>query len=84
MLAGGYAFGEAKRVAETLLPDVLSYDPTQPVRYPLNGRALIDDVADYFLALFTNGKVEGDGLGPHTDLLTDFPYLGAPHGTYGP
>jgi Domain of unknown function (DUF4331) len=82
--AGGYAPDEAKRVAGTLLPDVLPYDPTQPVGYPRNGRALTDDVADYFLALFTNGKVEGDDLDPHTDLLSEFPYLGAPHASHGP
>lgn len=80
--SGGYAPDEAKRVAGTLLPDVLPYDPTQPVAYPRNGRALTDDVADYFLALFTNGKVEDDALGPHTDLLTDFPHLGPPHASY--
>jgi Domain of unknown function (DUF4331) len=82
--AGGYASGEARRVAETLLPDVLPYDPAQPAGYPRNGRALTDDVADYFLALFTNGKVTDDGLGPHTDLLNEFPYVGAPHASYGP
>ena len=32
-----------------------------------------------FRRLFTNGKVKGDGVGPHTDLLTQFPYLGPPH-----
>jgi hypothetical protein len=80
--SGGYAPDEAKRVAGTLLPDVLPYDATQPVAYPRNGRALTDDVADYFLALFTRGNVEDDGLGPHTDLLTEFPYLGPPHASY--
>ncbi len=79
--AGGYAPDEARRVAGTLLPDVLPYEPTQPVAYPRNGRALTDDVAGHFLALFTNGKV-GAGPGPHTDLLTEFPYLGAPHRSY--
>lgn len=81
--AGGYSSDEAKRVAETLLPDVLPYDPAQPAGYPRNGRALTDDVGDHFLALFTNGKVTGDGVGPHGDLLSDFPYVGAPHASYG-
>ena len=31
------------------------------------------------LTRLTNGKVTGDGVGPHADLLPDFPYLGAPH-----
>jgi len=32
-----------------------------------------------FLALFTNGKVTEDKVGPHGDLLAEFPYLGPPH-----
>ena len=40
----------AKRVAETLLPDLLRYDPTRPASFPRNGRSLTDDVSDYFLA----------------------------------
>ena len=55
--AGGYSPDDAKRVAETLLPDVLSYDPTEPAGYPDSGRTLTDDVAAHFLTLFTNGKV---------------------------
>ena len=30
------------------------------------------DVADYFVTLFTNGKVTRDNVAPHTDLLTEF------------
>jgi hypothetical protein len=70
-------------VAGTLLPDVLPYDPRQPAAYPHNGRMLTDDVGDHFLALFTNRKVTGDGVGAHTDLSSEFPYLGSPHGSYG-
>jgi Domain of unknown function (DUF4331) len=81
--AGGYTTDEATRVAQTLLPDVLRYDPTRPAVYPESGRTLSDDVGDYFLELFTNGKVTGDGVGPHTDLLAEFPYVGPPHGSYG-
>jgi Domain of unknown function (DUF4331) len=77
--AGGYSPEDAKRVAGTLLPDTLPYDPSQPAVYPKNGRTPTDDVADYFLALFTNGKVSEDNLGPHSDLLSEFPYLGPPH-----
>jgi hypothetical protein len=76
---GGYAPAEARRVAGTLLPDVLFYDPTRPASFPNNGRTLTDDVADAFLAVLTNGKVTGDNVGPHIDLLTEFPYLGPPH-----
>src|SRR6266436_1769826 len=79
---GGYAPEEARRVAETLLPDMLSYDPTRPASFPSNGRTLTDDVADAFLAVLTNGKVTGDKVGPHIDLLAEFPYLGPPHNSY--
>lgn len=81
--SGGYPPEDAKRVAGTLLPDVLPYDPSRPVAYPGNGRTLTDDVADHFLELFTNGKVKDAGPGPHTDLLDEFPYLGSPHVSYG-
>jgi len=76
---GGYTHEEATRVAGTLLPDILVYDPSQPAAYPHNGRALSDDVMDGFISILTNGKVTRDNVGPHTDLLTSFPYLGAPH-----
>jgi hypothetical protein len=77
--AGGYTPTEATRVAGTLLPDVLHYDPTRPASYPVNGRALTDDVVDFFLPLLTNGKVTADKVGPHKDLLAVFPYVGSPH-----
>jgi hypothetical protein len=80
--AGGYSSEDAKRVARTLLPDVLPYDAGRPARYPDNGRALTDDVGDHFLTLLTNGKVTGDDVGPHGDLLAAFPYLGPPHASY--
>jgi len=67
------------QVAAKLLPDLLRYDPTRPASFPDNGRALNDDVSDLFLAILTNGKVTGDRVGPHNDLLNEFPYLGPPH-----
>ena len=77
---GGYIPEEATRVAGTLLPDILHYDPARPTSFPDNGRALSDDAADIFLSIVTNGKVTADGVGPHGDLLAEFPYLGPPHG----
>jgi hypothetical protein len=76
---GGYAQEEATRVASTLLPDILIYDPSRPAAYPHNGRALSDDVMDGFISILTNGKVTSDNVAAHTDLLPSFPYLGAPH-----
>jgi hypothetical protein len=76
---GGYTPDEARRAARTLLPDVLSYDPTRPASFPSNGRTLTDDAGDVFVAVLTNGKVTEDKVGPHGDLLPEFPYLGSPH-----
>ena len=76
---GGYTPESAQTAARTLLPDVLPYDPTRPAAYPANGRTLTDDVVDVFLNVFTNGKVTGDKVGPHADLLEEFPYVGTPH-----
>jgi uncharacterized protein GlcG (DUF336 family) len=76
--SGSYAPEEAKNVARTLLPDILSYDPRKPVCYPHNGRTLTDDVADLFFSIYANRKVT-DQVGPHGDLLEEFPYLGPPH-----
>lgn len=77
--AGGYTPEGARTAAGTLLPDVLAFTPAQPAAYPTNGRTLTDDVADVFLAVLTQGKITEDKVGAHTDLLSEFPYLGAPH-----
>ena len=78
-IRSGYAPGDAIVIARKLLPDILSYDPRRPTSFPNNGRTLRDDVVDLFFSIYTNGKVAGDGVGPHGDLLDDFPYLGPPH-----
>jgi Domain of unknown function (DUF4331) len=76
---GGYRPEDAVGVARKLLPDILFYDPRGPARFPHNGRTLTDDVVDVFFSMLTNGKVTGDKVGPHGDLLDEFPYLGPPH-----
>jgi Domain of unknown function (DUF4331) len=76
---GGYTPEAARTAARTLLPDVLPYDPTRPAAYPANGRTLTDDVEHFFLSALTNGKVTEGKVGPHTDLLAEFPYVGTPH-----
>ena len=53
--------------------------PHPAAAYPANGRALTDDVVDYFLHVLTNGKVTEDKVGPHADMLKEFPYVGPPH-----
>jgi hypothetical protein len=78
---GGYPLEQARRVAGTMLPEVLPYDPKRPASFPNNGRTLTDDAVDVFIPILTNGKVTGDRVGPHSDLLGQFPYLGPPHNT---
>src|SRR6476620_8899371 len=76
---GGYTPAEAKLVAGTLLPDVMPYDSTRPASFPDNGRTLTDDAFDWFMRVLTKGRVAGDSVGPHGDLLREFPYVGPPH-----
>jgi Domain of unknown function (DUF4331) len=76
---GRYEPTEARQVAGTLLPDVLCYNPTRPARFPDNGRTLTDDAFDSFIQVLTNGRVTEDKVGPHGDLLHEFPYVGPPH-----
>ena len=76
---GGYTREDAISQARKLLPDILSFDTRRPTSFPKNGRRLTDDVVDPFFSMLTNGKVTGDKVGPHTDLLNEFPYVGPPH-----
>ncbi len=74
----GYSADAAKSIAEILLPDILTYDFSSAAGF-LNGRKLADDVIDIELGLVTNGALTTDKVGPHTDYLSNFPYLGKPH-----
>jgi hypothetical protein len=74
----GHTDGKARGLAEGLLPDVLIYDCSNPAGYP-NGRRLTDDILDLRIAMMTAGSLTTDLVGPHNDLLDEFPYLGAPH-----
>ena len=75
---GGYTRDEAIAAidAEGTLPDVLTFNPSRPARYP-NGRSLTDDVIGHHRAFLTKGPPPGPS--PQTDILPEFPYLGAPH-----
>jgi len=74
---GGYTPEDAKAVARKFLPDILSYHPNETARFPHNGRTLTDDVVDLFFSIYANRNVT-DKVGPHGDLLNEFPYLGPP------
>jgi hypothetical protein len=74
----GYPPEEAEAAARIVLPDILRYDRTKPAAYP-NGRTLTDDAFSARFAWLTHGRVGPDGLKPHDDLLSEFPYLGPPN-----
>ena len=89
---GAYSDAQAAALASVLIPDVLVYSRSSSLPAPLNGRALADDVIDVELNVTTGGDpldlfpgrnatgaVPGDGVGPHTDYLANFQYLGKPH-----
>jgi hypothetical protein len=75
---GHYSSQEATTIARRLLPDILPYDYSA-ADGATEGRTLEVDSADAILALVTHDFVTTDLVGPHTDLLRDFPYLGKPH-----
>lgn len=75
---GGYSPDEARAALLTVFPDILRYDRSMPAAYP-NGRTLTDDVFDVRLSFLSRGKIGPDGVGPHTDLLPAFPFLGVPN-----
>lgn len=73
----GYGEAEATALALQWLPDILPYDYADARGFP-NGRQLSDDIVDNVVTILTKGKMTGDLLGPHTDYLAGFPYLGPP------
>ena len=68
----------ATTLASVLLPDILTYDYANAGGF-LNGRRLEDDVIDAELQLLTGSATISDFVGPHTDYLSVFPYIGTPH-----
>jgi hypothetical protein len=69
---------DAGALADVLLPDILTYDPTNPGGF-LNGRKLTDDVIDAELDLLSNHLVTTDFVANDSTFLAVFPYLGVPN-----
>jgi len=69
---------DAGALADVLLPDVITYDPTNPGGF-LNGRKLTDDVIDIELDLLSNHLVTTDFVANDSTFLPGFPYLAAPN-----
>lgn len=61
-------------LADTLLPDILTVDTSNPAGF-LNGRALADDVIDAEYPLVTNGAVTTDCVANDSAFTDTFPYL---------
>lgn len=86
---GPYTEDQIDILRGILLPDVLTYDTATVAEGPLNGRNTQDDVIDVELNIVTGGfpfvgrddigAIPGDGVGPHPNLVTAFPYLEAPN-----
>lgn len=74
----GYSDTDAKRLTLEWLPDILPYNYLNADGYP-NGRKLTDDIVDNLVEIMTLGKMKDDLVGPHTNYLAEFPYLGTPH-----
>ena len=74
----GYDDAHADAITNILLPDILTYNYSSSAGF-LNGRKLTDDVIDIELGLVTNGQITTDKVGPHTDYLHEFPFVGNPH-----
>lgn len=67
---------QSQILATTLLPDVNSFDSTNPMGFP-NGRRLTDDVIDIeYQLLLTGFGVTTDCVGNDSEFQFHFPYLG--------
>jgi hypothetical protein len=69
---------QIQRLADFLLPDILTVDTASSAGFP-NGRRLNDDVIDTELDLITEGAVPTDCVPADNNLLGRFPYLGKPN-----
>jgi hypothetical protein len=67
----------AELAVDTMIPDVLTLDPTQSQTYP-NGRKLEDDAVDVGLKLLLDLDVD-DGVQLIEDFSTSFPFLALDH-----
>jgi hypothetical protein len=70
--------GSDPKLADALLPDILTFDTSKPLNF-LNGRALTDDVIDAELQLITGNSAATDSVSNDSTFLSVFPYLGSPN-----
>jgi hypothetical protein len=71
--------GKISGLADTLLPDILTFDTSKSAGF-LNGRRLADDVIDAELGLITEGAATTDCVSSNDkSFRSGFPYLAGPH-----
>jgi Domain of unknown function (DUF4331) len=75
--------GSDPKLADTLLPDILTFDTGKALHF-LNGRALTDDVIDAELQLITGNSAASDNVSNDSTFLAGFPYLGSPNTSPAP
>jgi hypothetical protein len=77
--AAHYTAGQMAGIADTLLPDVLTFQVGNGTGF-LNGRKLADDVINAEFGLLTDGAVTSDGVNANDSaFISAFPYLGKAH-----
>jgi hypothetical protein len=80
VIASLASLGAGPDLADVLLPDILTVDFSQPIKY-LNGRGLSDDVIDISLQAITGNAAASDHVDANDRaFLSAFPYLATPNG----
>ena len=77
--SGGYALDDATRAAGGAAAGRDALRARRPASYPSNGRRSPTTSSTSSCRSSRNGKAKTDGVGPHRDLLAEFPFVGPPH-----
>lgn len=78
LVAGLNGLHSDPKLADALLPDILTFDTSKPWGF-LNGRQLQDDVIDGELQLITGNSAATDSVANDSTFSTDFPFVGSPN-----
>lgn len=78
LVAGLNGLHSDPKLADALLPDILTFDTSKPWGF-LNGRQLQDDVIDGELQLITGNSAATDSVANDSTFSKDFPFVGSPN-----
>ena len=78
VVAGLNSLKSDPKLADALLPDILTFDTSKPWGF-LNGRQLPDDVIDAELQLITGSSAASDNVANDSTFLGAFPFVGNPN-----